>query len=62
MVPAEASRPNWATLASIGAIAYVTADVVHEALGHGTPAWLAAAVVVSGIFVDVLGPGIYFSQ
>lgn len=62
MVPAEASRPNWVTLASIGAVACVSADMVHEALGHRTAAWLAAAVVVSGIFVDVLGPGIYFSQ
>ena len=36
----KVSRPNLVTLASIGAMACVVADMVHEALGHGTASWL----------------------
>jgi hypothetical protein len=36
----KVSRPNLVTLASIGAIACIVADMVHEALGHGTASWL----------------------
>jgi hypothetical protein len=40
LVPAKPSSPNLVTLASIGATACTAADMVHEALGHGTASWL----------------------
>jgi hypothetical protein len=40
VVPSDSSRPSVLTVASIGAIACVAADMVHEALGHGTASWL----------------------
>jgi hypothetical protein len=39
-VPANPARPNLLTLASIGAIACIAADMVHEAVGHGLASWL----------------------
>lgn len=47
VVPAEPSRPSLLTVASIGAIACVAADMVHEALGHGTASWLAGDRILS---------------
>ena len=34
-------RQNVLTVVSIGAVACIAADMVHEALGHGTVSWLA---------------------
>jgi hypothetical protein len=47
VVPTEPSRPSLLTLASIGAIACVAADMVHEALGHGTASWLTGNRILS---------------
>jgi hypothetical protein len=47
VVPADPSRPSLVTLASIGAIACVAADMVHEALGHGTASWLTGNWILS---------------
>jgi hypothetical protein len=47
VVPTEPSRPNLLTVASIGAIACVAADMVHEALGHGTASWLTGDRILS---------------
>lgn len=38
--PADPARPNLLTLASIGAIACIAADMAHEAVGHGLASWL----------------------
>lgn len=38
--PAVPARPSLLTLASIGAIACIAADMAHEALGHGIASWL----------------------
>jgi hypothetical protein len=40
-------RLNVWTLASIGVIACVAADMVHEALGHGTVSWLTHDTILS---------------
>jgi hypothetical protein len=47
VVPTEPSRPSLLTLASIGAIACVAADMVHEALGHGTASWVTGNRILS---------------
>jgi hypothetical protein len=39
--PAVPARPNLLTLASIGAIACIAADMAHEAVGHGLASWLS---------------------
>src|ERR1700687_977662 len=46
-VPTEPSRPSLLTVASIGAIACVAADMAHEALGHGTASWLTGDRILS---------------
>jgi hypothetical protein len=38
--PSEPARPNLLTLASIGAITCMAADMAHEAIGHGIASWL----------------------
>ena len=45
--PTEPSHPSLPTVASIGAIACVAADMVHEALGHGTVSWLTGDRIMS---------------
>jgi hypothetical protein len=45
--PSEPSHPSWLTVASIGATACVAADMVHEALGHGTASWLTGDRILS---------------
>ena len=47
VVPVKSSRPSLLTLASIGTIACVAADMVHEALGHGTASWLTGDRILS---------------
>jgi len=47
VVSGELSRPSLLTVASIGAIACVAADMVHEALGHGTASWLTGDRILS---------------
>jgi hypothetical protein len=46
-VPAKDSRLSALTLASIGALACIAADMVHEALGHGIASWLVADPILS---------------
>lgn len=41
------ARQNWLTVTSIGIVACVSADLVHEALGHGTAAWLTGDRILS---------------
>jgi hypothetical protein len=41
------SRLNAVTLAAIGALACIAADMVHEAVGHGTASWLVADPILS---------------
>lgn len=45
--PAKDSQFNVLTLASIGALACIAADMVHEAVGHGTASWLMADPILS---------------
>jgi hypothetical protein len=45
--PAEDSQLNALTLTAIGALACVAADMVHEAVGHGTVSWLIADPILS---------------
>ncbi len=45
--PAGSSRSSLPTLASIGALACIAADMVHEALGHGTASWIAGDRILS---------------
>lgn len=45
--PTEPSHPSLWTFASIGAIACVAADMVHEVLGHGTVSWLTGDRILS---------------
>jgi len=45
--PTELSRPSILILASVGTIACVAADMVHEALGHGTVSWLTGDRILS---------------
>jgi hypothetical protein len=45
--PAKFSRPSLLTVASIGAVACIAADLVHEALGHGTASWLTGDRILS---------------
>jgi hypothetical protein len=47
VVPASSSRPSLLTLASIGATACTAADMVHEALGHGTASWITGDRILS---------------
>jgi hypothetical protein len=47
VVPAKFSRPSLLTLASIGTIACIAADMVHEAVGHGTASWLTGDRILS---------------
>ncbi len=47
VAPAKSPRPNWLTLASIGALACLAADMVHEALGHGTASWITGDRILS---------------
>jgi hypothetical protein len=37
------TRYDWPTVAAISALAYIVPDVLHEALGHGTVAFLSGA-------------------
>jgi hypothetical protein len=46
-VPAKHSQFNALTLASIGALACIAADMVHEAAGHGIASWLVADPILS---------------
>jgi hypothetical protein len=45
--PAKDSQFNALTLASIGALACIAADMVHEAVGHGIVSWLVADPILS---------------
>jgi len=45
--PAKDLQLNALTLAAVGALACVAADMVHEAVGHGTAAWLMADPILS---------------
>jgi hypothetical protein len=45
--PAKHSQLNAWTLAAIGAVACIAADMVHEAVGHGTASWLMADPILS---------------
>jgi hypothetical protein len=45
--PHARTSSNWLTVASIGALACVAADVVHEALGHGMASWLTGNQILS---------------
>ena len=45
--PAKDSQLNALTLAAVGALACVAADMVHEAVGHGTVSWLMADPILS---------------
>jgi hypothetical protein len=45
--PAKDSRLNILTLAGIGALACIAADMVHEALGHGTASLLMSDPILS---------------
>src|SRR5258708_496434 len=47
VVPAESINHNGLTLASIGIVACVSADMVHEALGHGLAALLTGDRILS---------------
>ena len=47
VAPAKSSHPSLLTLASIGAIACIAADMVHEALGHGMASWLTGNRILS---------------
>jgi hypothetical protein len=47
VAPVSRSRPNLVTLASIGATGCTAADMVHEALGHGTASWLTGDHILS---------------
>ena len=47
VVPIESGRHSLLTLASVGIVACVSADMVHEALGHGTAAWLTGDRILS---------------
>jgi hypothetical protein len=45
--PAELSaRESLITIAALAALAYMTADVVHEAIGHGGACWLAGGRIM----------------
>jgi hypothetical protein len=46
-VPPKCARHNSLTLASMGAIACIAADIVHEALGHGIASWITGDRIVS---------------
>jgi hypothetical protein len=41
------SRLNVVTLAAVGAVACIAADMVHEAVGHGIASWLMSDPVLS---------------
>ena len=45
--PAREPQLDAMTLAAIGALACVAADMVHEAIGHGTASWLMAVPILS---------------
>jgi hypothetical protein len=45
--PAKDLQLNALTLAGIGALACIAADMVHEAVGHGIASWLVADPIVS---------------
>lgn len=47
VVPPESARHNLLTLISVGVVACIAADMVHEALGHGTAAWLTGDRILS---------------
>ena len=47
VAPVSRSRPNLVTLAFIGATGCTAADMVHEALGHGTASWLTGDHILS---------------
>jgi hypothetical protein len=47
VVPTTCSRPSLVMLASIGATSCTAADMVHEALGHGTASWLTGDWILS---------------
>jgi hypothetical protein len=44
---ARESQLNALTLAAIGALACIAADMVHEAIGHGIASWLMADPILS---------------
>jgi hypothetical protein len=44
---AVTNKDDLLTLACLGALAYIVADVLHEALGHGTVAWLMHAHTIT---------------
>jgi hypothetical protein len=43
----EVARPNLLTIVSIALVATAAADMVHEALGHGTISWLTGDRILS---------------
>lgn len=47
IVPAASPSYNWPTLASVGIVACVSADLVHEVLGHGIAALLTGDRILS---------------
>jgi len=46
-LPAEPGQHKWLTAASIGLVACISADMVHEAAGHGIASWLAGDRILS---------------
>ena len=46
-VATKDSRLNALTLAAIGAVACIAADMVHEAVGHGIASWVVADPILS---------------
>jgi len=44
---AKARQHNWFTVAAIGLLACISADMVHEAVGHGIASWLAGDRILS---------------
>ena len=47
VIPAEFPKHDWLTLAAIGSVACISADMVHEALGHGIAALLTGDRILS---------------
>jgi hypothetical protein len=63
---AEHTRLNAVTLAAIGALAIIAETATYRGIGEGripfSAFWLIGSVLVSGLFVAILGPGIQFSN
>jgi len=47
VIPAKSATHDWLTLAAIGIVACISADMVHEALGHGIAALLMGDRILS---------------